>query len=261
MKRILLIFLILACAMPSWATYYIVGNSPMGNGFFPDKGKAMTEHPDGTYTLMCDAFSGDIRFVFADSLAETDGRDSFSESMIIGPTNGLEYVESGTWVPTQKASGSMNSAYRFIGSGGDKYLITLDIINCRFRIDVNYPGNYDFIKDGICYNIINDHEVAVTYHGKGINNRGYYQGHINIPETVTLQEDTYTVTTIGDSAFYYSSLTGVDLPETITSIGAEAFYCCSSINSIELPEFSHSFRNICVFELLRIKRNQTFMQS
>ena len=92
MKRILLIFLILACAMPSWATYYIVGNSPMGNGFSPDKGKAMTEHPDGTYTLMCDAFSGDIRFVFADSLAETDDRDSFSESMIIGPTDGLEYV-------------------------------------------------------------------------------------------------------------------------------------------------------------------------
>ena len=132
MKRLLLISLILMWAMPSWATYYVVGNSPIGNGFSPDKGKAMTEHPDGTYTLKCNAFSGYIRFVFADSLAEADDWDSFSESMRIGPVDGLENIESGTWIPTQKASGNANSAYRFYGSGGNKYLITLDIINWRF---------------------------------------------------------------------------------------------------------------------------------
>ena len=57
MKRLLLISLILMWAMPSWATYYVVGNSPIGNGFSPDKGKAMTEHPDGTYTLGGQAIS------------------------------------------------------------------------------------------------------------------------------------------------------------------------------------------------------------
>ena len=234
MKRLLLISLILMWAMPSWATYYVVGNSPIGNGFSPDKGKAMTEHPDGTYTLKCNAFSGYIRFVFADSLAEADDWDSFSESMRIGPVDGLENIESGTWIPTQKASGNANSAYRFYGSGGNKYLITLDIINWRFRIDIDNSDNCDFIKDGICYNILNDHEVAVTYYRKGYDNLGYYQGHISIPETVTNYEDTYTVTAIGDSAFYNAHLTEIDLPQTITSIGVEAFNS-SGIQRIELP--------------------------
>lgn len=235
MKRLLfLIILILMCAMPSGATYYVVGNSPMGDGFSPDKGKAMTEHPDGTYTLKCGGFSGYVRFVFADSLAEAGDWDSFSESMRIGPVEGLESIGSGTWIPTQKASGDANSAYRFQGRSGDKYLITLDIINWRFRIDVDNSDNCDFIKDGICYNILNDHEVEVTYYRKGYNNLGYYQGHISIPETVTLYDDTYTVTAIGDSAFFYTNLTGVDLPETITSIGFAAFYS-SLIQSIEIP--------------------------
>ena len=235
MKRLLfLIILILMCAIQSGATYYVVGNSPMGDGFSPDKGKAMTEHPDGTYTLKCDGFSGYIRFVFADSLAEAGDWDSFSESMRIGPVEGLESIGSGTWIPTQKASGDANSAYRFQGRSGDKYLITLDIINWRFRIDVDNSDNCDFIKDGICYNILNDHEVEVTYYRKGYNNLGYYQGHINIPETVTLYDDTYTVTAIGDSAFFYAHLTGVDLPETITSIGVEGFVN-SGIQRIELP--------------------------
>ena len=147
MKRLLfLIILILMCAMPSGATYYVVGNSPMGDGFSPDKGKAMTEHPDGTYTLKCGGFSGYVRFVFADSLAEAGDWDSFSESMRIGPVDGLENIESGTWIPTQKASGDANSAYRFYGRSGKKYLITLDIINWRFRIDIDNSDNYDLSK-------------------------------------------------------------------------------------------------------------------
>lgn len=235
MKRLLfLIILILMCAMPSGATYYVVGNSPMGDGFSPDKGKAMTEQPDGTYTLKCDAFYGHKKFVFADSLAEADDWDSFSESMRIGPVDGLENIARGTWIPTQKASGDANSAYRFLGMSVDKYLITLDIINWRFRIDINNSDNCDFIKDSICYNILNDHEVAVTYYRKGYNNLGYYQGHISIPETITLYENTYTVTAIGDSAFYGARLTGIDLPQTITSIGVRAFES-SGIQSIELP--------------------------
>ena len=234
MKRLLLISLILMWAMPSWATYYVVGNSPIGNGFSPDKGRVMTEHPDGTYTLKCDAFSGYIRFVFADSLAKAGDWDSFCESMRIGPVEGLENIESGTWIPTQKVCGDANSAYRFYGRGGNKYLITLDVINWRFRIDIDNSENCDFIKDGICYKILNDHEVSVTYYRKGYGNLGYYQGHITIPETVTNYEDSYTVTAIGDSSFYFAHLTEIDLPKTITSIGVDAF-CCSGIQKIELP--------------------------
>ncbi len=50
---------------------------------------------------------------------------------------------------------------------------------------------------------------------------------INIPQTVT---------TIGDNAFQYcSSLTSITIPSTVTSIGNNAFYGCSSLTSVTIP--------------------------
>ena len=88
MKRLhylLLLFLFTMNAIPSHATYYIVGNEPIGLGFSPDKGRAMTAHADGTYTIECGSFNGYARFVFADSLAEAGDWDTFHASMRIGP--------------------------------------------------------------------------------------------------------------------------------------------------------------------------------
>ncbi len=44
-----------------------------------------------------------------------------------------------------------------------------------------------------------------------------------------------SITTIGTNAFYGSGITSIDIPTTITAIGASAFYKCSSLTSIELP--------------------------
>ena len=57
----------------------------------------------------------------------------------------------------------------------------------------------------------------------------------NIPETVTYNEITYSVTSIEEWAFSYcSSLTSVTLPNSVASIGNDAFYKCSSLTSISI---------------------------
>ena len=59
-------------------------------------------------------------------------------------------------------------------------------------------------------------------------------GAITIPSTV----DGYTVTGIGDYAFYQcSNLTSIDLSGTqVTTIGQSAFYECTSLTSITIPD-------------------------
>jgi len=44
-----------------------------------------------------------------------------------------------------------------------------------------------------------------------------------------------SVTTIGDSAFSNSGLTGVTIPSSVTTIGNYAFYFCSSLTSVIIP--------------------------
>ena len=65
-----------------------------------------------------------------------------------------------------------------------------------------------------------------------------YQGltTANIPASVTYSGTTYSVTSIGSSAFNdCSSLTSVTIPNSVTSINAYAFRGCSSLTSVTIP--------------------------
>ncbi|MBR5844180.1 MAG: leucine-rich repeat protein [Bacteroidaceae bacterium] len=96
-----------------------------------------------------------------------------------------------------------------------------------------------FTVDGVHYQITTKTEVAVTFYGDG----GIYEplkyeytGAVVIPESVTYQGVTYSVTSIGESAFSNSAnLTSVTIPSSVTSIGDYAFSWCTNLTSVTIP--------------------------
>lgn len=61
-------------------------------------------------------------------------------------------------------------------------------------------------------------------------------GNLTIPDTVTYGGNTYSVTSIGRTAFYgCKGLTSVTIPNSVTSIGMEAFEACEDLTSVTMP--------------------------
>ena len=91
--------------------------------------------------------------------------------------------------------------------------------------------------NGIWYDFDNSTQTAsVTY--RGSNSSSYsneYSSSIDIPSSVTYGGKSYRVTSIGSSAFYKcTSLTSVTIPNSVTSIGDDAFYNCSGLTSVTI---------------------------
>lgn len=75
-----------------------------------------------------------------------------------------------------------------------------------------------------------NHTASVTGYA------GYLSGEVTVPQTVTCNNETYTVSHIGDGAFRYGgNVTKITLPSTILSIGHYAFAECYGITTLTLP--------------------------
>ena len=84
------------------------------------------------------------------------------------------------------------------------------------------------------------YELTVTYPCQNGTNNFYYGydkpvGNLIIPSTITHNDTVYTITRIGNRAFYQCfDITSVSLPNSLNQIGDYAFYNCIGITSVDL---------------------------
>ena len=85
--------------------------------------------------------------------------------------------------------------------------------------------------DGIYYNLDNSNNTAEVTYGDS-----KYSGDIVIPASISVNGATYSVTTIGNYAFYEcTGLTSIRIPNSVTTIGEDAFFECDGLTSIKIP--------------------------
>ena len=66
-----------------------------------------------------------------------------------------------------------------------------------------------------------------------------YSGNIVIPESVTYNGTTYSVTSIGNSAFFgCSNLTSITIPNSVMSIGEYAFNDCGGLTAVHISDLN-----------------------
>lgn len=106
-------------------------------------------------------------------------------------------------------------------------LITIAVLLCSTTMYA-----YDFEVDGIYYNI-----TSATDFTAEVTNGDYCMVDVIIPSTVSYNGEIYTVASIGEEAFFGCTyLTSIKIPNTIISIGNKAFNGCTTLKELYIED-------------------------
>lgn len=126
-----------------------------------------------------------------------------------------------------------------------------------FIISSAYSWGYDFTVDGMNYTITNALDYTCGVAGAS----GTCPETVEIPETVVNPNNgkTYTVTSIEKGAFTQKNLISIKLPFSITTINSSAFWNCSKLKHISLPNIQKindgAFYNCSALEYIIVGKN------
>lgn len=100
----------------------------------------------------------------------------------------------------------------------------------RIRFKMLNSNSYSTI-DGLRYIIVSEEPNAVLLYG------GTFEGEVNVPETVKINDFEYTVRWVGlNVANGSSKLTKLVLPNSVTSISPSSFMGCLALKEVVLPD-------------------------
>lgn len=88
-------------------------------------------------------------------------------------------------------------------------------------------------QDGIIYSLYDDN---TAYLGDGRD----ATGDVTLPTVITYEGKKCTLTSIGYSAFEGATITSITIPNSVSTIGNDAFAYCGSLQSVTIGAFVQS---------------------